>query len=62
VAIEMAITLFEESEYVNVHFFTDKEAAIQANESPECQRRQYIIEGILDKIDRISKGPHHFNP
>ena len=54
-AIQMAVTLFEEkiNEYVNVHIFSDSQAAIQAIESPKRQSGQYIIKGTLDKIDSI---------
>jgi hypothetical protein len=54
-AIQMAITLFEENidEYTKVHIFTDTQSAIQAVESPKRQWGQYIIEGILDTIDKI---------
>ena len=56
-AIQMAVTLFEKkiNEYVNVHIFSDSQAAIQAIESPKRQSGQYIIKGTLDKIDSIHK-------
>ena len=59
-AIQMAVTLFEKkmSEYANVHIFKDSQAAIQAIESPKRRSGQYIIKGILDKIDSI----HEANP
>ena len=54
-AIQMTVTLFEEkiNEYVNVHIFSDSQAAIQIIESPKHQSGQYIIKGMLDKIDSI---------
>jgi len=59
-AILMAVTLFGKkiSKYVNVHIFSDSQAAIQAIESPRRQSGQYIIKDILDKID----GIHEIKP
>src|SRR5436190_9676439 len=56
-AIQMAITLFEEKidEYMNVYVFTDNQSTIQAVDSPKRQSGQYIIKEILDIIDRIHK-------
>jgi ribonuclease HI len=51
----MAITEFKErfNKYTNVYVFTDNQSAIQAVDSPKQQSGQYIIEEILDTIDRI---------
>ncbi len=51
----MAITLFEEKiqEHPNVYIFTDNQSAIQTIESPKQQSGQYIIELILNAIDKI---------
>jgi len=54
-AIHMAVTLFEEkiNKYTNVYIFTDNQSAIQAVEAPKRQSGQYIVEKILDIIDKI---------
>ena len=56
-AIQMAVNLFEEkiNEHNDTYIFTDNQSAIQAVESPKRQSGQYIIEEILDAIDRIHK-------
>ena len=56
-AIRMAINFFEEkiNEHNDTYIFTDNQSAIQAVESPKRQSGQYIIEEILDAIDRIHK-------
>ena len=41
--------------YVDAYIFTDNQAAIQAVDSPKSQSRQYIINEILNKIDRIQE-------
>jgi len=59
-AIQMATILFEEkiNVYRKAYIFTDNQAAIQAIGSPKHQSGQYIIEEILDTIDRIhEKSP-----
>jgi len=54
-AIQMAITLFEEKiqEYPNVYVFTDNQSMIQTIETPKQQSGQYVIKSILDRIDKI---------
>jgi len=56
----MAATLFEEkaNNHSNAFIFTDNQSAIQAIESPNRQSGQYIVNEILDTIDRI----HEANP
>ena len=53
----MAVNFFEEkiNEHNDTYIFTDNQSAIQAVESPKRQSGQYIIEEILDAIDRIHK-------
>jgi hypothetical protein len=39
----------------DVYVFTDNQSAIQAVETPKRQSGQYIVEKILDTIDKIHK-------
>src|SRR5437762_8794650 len=57
-AIQMAITLFEDKiqEYLNVYVVTDNQSAIQTIETPKKQSGQYIIKSLLDKIDKIHEA------
>jgi ribonuclease HI len=50
--------LFEEklNEHRNAYIFTDNQAAIQAVDSAKCQSGQYIVERILNTIDRIHEA------
>ena len=54
-AIQMAVTLFEQKieEYKNAHIFIDSQPAIKAIEYPRRQSGQYIIQEVLNTIDRI---------
>jgi len=54
-AVQMAVALFEEKieEYANAYIFADNQAAIQAVGSPSRQSGQYIVEDILDTVDRV---------
>jgi ribonuclease HI len=54
-AIRMAITTFQEmmDKYNNIYIFMDNQAAIQAIDTPTRQSGQYIIEEILDTIEKI---------
>ena len=56
-AIQMAITLFEEKiqEYPNVYVFTDNQSVIQTIGTPK-QSGQYIIKSILNRIDKIHEA------
>ena len=57
-AIQMTIMLFEEKiqEHSNAYIFTDNQSAIQAIETPKQQFGQYIIESILDRINKIQEA------
>jgi ribonuclease HI len=56
-AVQMAVALVEEKveEYANVYIFADNQAAIQAVGSPSRQSGQYIVEDIIDAIDRVHR-------
>ena len=61
-AIQMAVTLFEQKieEYKNAYIFIDSQSTIKAIKHPRCQSGQYIIQEVLDTIDRIhSHKPTH---